>query len=802
MLAETSIPIERFKPRHSFAAVAMLTFVIFGVVIGLLSEGYERREEAALIDQYLLLRLDGITTVFEEQVRAANSNTRQRHNLAEAYAQSPDIVWTRIAPASHALVQGAHPDLELPSNPAITAEVINQMIAEAGEERGGALPLQNFGDETLVAHRLTDGHVFFALFDRKLIAAQFSVPYLPLWIFVVGLISVFGFALYLSSWYLLQKPVEQLSRALDEADDTLELHLAKPLPRNEIGWLGRRIGEWLARLHDTQKELERMAVVAEHTQSAVMILDSDYRTQWVNTAFWKMTGYDKDNDKIIGAVPDTYMRGADTDPEVAKLVDDCFANGKGFLVEAKIHRKDGSSLWVSAEAQPVHNAAGEVTGWICVDTNISERKEVEEQLALRILDLEAAREQQSQLGKELKAAKKTAERSNASKSEFLANMSHEIRTPMNGVLGMADVLMTTNLTFDQKEYVQTIKDSGISLLAIINDILDLSKLEAGKIILDKSNVDIGGIVASVTGLLAPRARAKGLSISCEVSPEVPPEIIEDGGRLRQILLNLLGNAAKFTEEGSIKLSAKIKNTSGNASYLRFEVEDTGVGISDENQRKLFERFEQGDMSGARAAGGTGLGLSICQELTWLMGGEIGLFSEKGKGSTFWIEIPYKVAHTKPVRDVSAAAPAPDPATKGTHQDRLRLLVAEDHVVNQSLMKAFIAKLGHDLVIAPDGVAAVKAVREGSFDMILMDIQMPRMDGVMATKVIRSLESGPSDIPIVAVTANAMAGQRDHYIESGMNGYVSKPVQLEELRAEIDRVWAAHNASPESLHSTG
>ncbi|WP_243366388.1 PAS domain-containing hybrid sensor histidine kinase/response regulator [Fundidesulfovibrio soli] len=425
--------------------------------------------------------------------------------------------------------------------------------------------------------------------------------------------------------------------------------------------------------------------------------------------------------------------------------------------ELRMAKKDAAPIWVRMDAAPSVDEGGALSHRMTI-IDITERKHFEDDLL---------------------EAKINSESANRAKSEFLANMSHEIRTPMNGILGMTELALMAEIPPRVREYLQFVMQSGKALLDIINDILDLSKIEAGKAELVPHPFLLREGLESMFNAFQASAREKGLGFYHAISPEVPNHLMGDLGRLRQVLTNLIGNAVKFTEMGSVRVSVEMDSLSSppGSTRLRFKVQDDGIGIPKDRLEKIFEAFNQSGLSSHFKYGGTGLGLSISKSLVEMMGGRIWVESELGRGSSFCFTITLGLLQEQ-------TAPPSEPAEPRAHQGgrRLRILLAEDNAINRILAETLLRQGEHSVVAVENGVEALEALSKEPFDLILMDIRMPEMDGEDATRRIRAGEIPGLNprIPIIALTAYALKGDRERFLAAGMDDYIAKPIDVDEL----------------------
>jgi len=510
------------------------------------------------------------------------------------------------------------------------------------------------------------------------------------------------------------------------------------------------------------RERELLRTVIDLLPSPIYLKDRDSRFLMVNQALVRCLAKDTPAQLVSLCDFDLF----DSDVAAAFRADD-----EAVLAGIPVRGKEETTVFPNGEKRtymttkvPFRDAHGSVTGILGIGVDITERRQLQDSLALaRDAALEASR----------------------LKSEFLANMSHEIRTPMNGIVGMSELLMDSPLDDDQREMGRVIQKSAENLLGIINDILDFSKIEAGKLRIEPVEMELRSVVDDAIVLLLPMAEKKHLELTCEFDPALEGMLLGDSGRIRQVLLNLAGNAIKFTLKGRVSISFRRMEERATERLFEVRIQDTGIGISPAAQRQLFQAFTQADGSTTRRFGGTGLGLAISRQLVELMGGEIGLVSEEGRGSTFW----FRLTLPKVSQETESARPV-DVGYIPSHriEPGLRFLVAEDNLTNQMVARGFLEKMGHQAEFAANGNEVLEMLKLKSYDAILMDCQMPEMDGYTATREIRAdeLKRGVPPITIIAVTAFAMATDRAKCLEAGMNDYLSKPLGAAELQQVLLR----------------
>ena len=515
----------------------------------------------------------------------------------------------------------------------------------------------------------------------------------------------------------------------------------------------------------------QMRLVADSVPALITFVDAERRFRFVNEVATRW--YNKPLSEILGKIPEeVHVREAHS--KIAPYVERVY-QGERLSFEASIPYGDGQTRDVELNYVPNLNALGEVDGVFSLVVDITERKQVEESL---------------------RQAKEVADSATRAKSEFLANMSHEIRTPLNAVIGFSELMLKTELSNRQRQFVSNIRSSGQNLLELIGDVLDFSKIEAGQLELEMTRFEIADVIEGISNSARIQAEEKGLGLSFALKSEVPRFLVGDPMRLYQVLTNLVTNALKFTEKGKISVQAEIAGRLANSVTVRFSVTDSGIGISPSHRSRLFQSFTQADNSVTRQYGGSGLGLAICKQIVELMGGKIDVESEPGQGSTFWFTAEFGIAPDAGdqqemddwILDEETAEPliVPEVETRsaGTLAG-LHLLIVEDNDLNQEVAVELLSGAGARVSTADNGNGAIDAMNSShrKFDAILMDIQMPERDGVEATRIIRDMPGG-QDVPIIAMTAHTLAEEKVKCLAAGMNDYLTKPVTPSVLEETI------------------
>ena len=533
---------------------------------------------------------------------------------------------------------------------------------------------------------------------------------------------------------------------------------------------------------EVSKKLLTLSKAVENSPASVVITDLSGAIQYVNPKFTEVTGYTAQ--EAIGQNPRILQSGKLSPKFYEKLWETILA-GRVWQGEFHNQKKNGESYFEAATISPIRDEKGSITHFVAVKEDITERKQTEQ---------------------ELKKSMAAAEAANHAKSEFLANMSHEIRTPMNSIIGFSHLCLQSELMPAQRGYLEKVYRSANSLLGIVNDILDFSKVEAGKLEVEKVPFQLDAVLRSVADVAGIRAAEKGLTLRFDNEPEIPQTLVGDSLRLWQVLNNLVGNAIKFTETGDVAVQARIESQTASQGenhghvVLGFTVRDSGIGLTPEQIGRLFQSFSQADASTTRKYGGTGLGLAISKNLVELMGGTMWVESTPGKGSVFGFNLPFTCPpeESRTTPDLSRSNMPGDNGSLA-NLSGLRVLLVEDNEFNRQLATALLTQAGIEVSSAHDGIEAVRAAQQQEFDAVLMDIQMPNMDGLEATRNIRK-NPALAGLPIIAMTANAMAGDREHCLAAGMNDYLTKPIQHNALYAALAR-WTKRNVQLAGLAAT-
>ena len=519
---------------------------------------------------------------------------------------------------------------------------------------------------------------------------------------------------------------------------------------------------------DLMKSEEKHRTILENIEDGYYEVDLAGNLTFFNDATCRITGYP--GDELMGMNNREYTDEKNASKlyrEYNKIYETGIPTKK---LDWEIVKKDGTTGSLETSISLITGSGGQPIGFRGIIRDVTERKELERAILEK---------------------KRSAEEATKAKSEFLANMSHEIRTPLNGIIGMAELALDTELDDNQKNIFQTINTEAGALQDVINEILDFSKIEAGKFDIENIPFDLRATVEDVANSFSHRAEQKGLNYISFLSPNVPPRLIGDPARLRQIMVNLMGNALKFTHKGEVYFKGELVEELADRVKIRFSIKDTGIGIPEDRQATIFEGFTQADGSTTRKYGGTGLGTTISKQLAEMMGGEIGFESEEGKGSTFWFTALFGK------REENEQIPAtPDLVTGYSvaedYRKEIRILLVEDYPTNQQVVMRHLSRAGYQVDLAEDGSQAVKAYKRKKYNLIFMDIQMPIMDGYAATQEIRKIEtrnleqSTIQSVPIIAMTAHAVKGYRERCLKAGMDDYIPKPVKRKELLAIAEK----------------
>jgi PAS domain S-box-containing protein len=732
-------------------AVVVLCFAVDHQVTSRMKEGFVAQCEVTTT---------GLAASLEHYLAAGEMTSAQ---LAIDQGSSiPNLKWVYVTAADDKVLAGTTLSQSLnPRAPPMPMANDRAWIMLPGEQ-----------SETLVIrNHLTQGTVWTAFSQAQLLS---SISAMERAVFCQIVLVVLAAALVSAVVVRrMMAPVVSLTQAAELFFDSR----SHAVPGSSSLRFGGDLAHWtrafLAKTREAaalRDDTELVMLLLESAPEAIYGIDLEGDCTFCNPACLRMTGH-KEPSELLGRNMHEVIHYAKANgtpyPVQECAIYRAFAEGIGTHGDDEVlWRKDGSSFAAEYWSRPLHRNQ-QVIGAVVTFVDITARKQAEEIL---------------------RSAKTAAEAASRAKSQFLANMSHEIRTPLNGVIGMTNLALATDLTNEQREFLETAKLSGDALLTVINDVLDFSKIEAGKTYLEARDFNLRSSLQDTLKSFALRAAEKQLTLSCEIDDRVPAMVCGDAFRLCQILINLLGNAIKFTPAGGVALRVRVNDADAENITLHFTISDTGVGIAPSALKMIFDPFTQADSSTTRTFGGTGLGLAISARLVKMMGGEIWMESEPGRGSQFHFTAHLGVTDVidDAVRRGQVAAPAASQSAPIMSGSPLRVLLAEDNAVNRIVATRLIEKQGHHVVAATTGREALAALRRADYDVVLMDVQMPDMDGFEATRTIRAMEQHTGrHQQIIALTAHAMIGDRERCLEAGMDGYLTKPISPQQLKELLE-----------------